>query len=117
MIKMNIGETIKLFREKSGMSQAELAKALDISGQTISSWERNRTEPNIYMIKKMAQLFNCDETELIYSSTDSQLQFDEIDNDMKEIMYIYSKLNDDQKKIVLYIMKFFINPFDSHLEI
>lgn len=57
------------------MSQEELAKALCVKRQTISSWESNRTEPNLGMVAKLAEVLQCKrqeffdeyEFELVYS--------------------------------------------------
>lgn len=38
-----IGTFIQLCRKELGMSQAELAKKLDISPQSVSNWERGDT--------------------------------------------------------------------------
>lgn len=40
------GQVIRTLREALQMSQAELARALDWSASTISSWERGRAEPS-----------------------------------------------------------------------
>lgn len=64
---MNVGEQIKYYRELNHITQTELANRLQVSRQAISSWEINRTEPNIGMIEKMSQIFNCRKTDLIGS--------------------------------------------------
>lgn len=57
-VVMSLGERIKHFRKLYGMSQGELASALgypDGEGQsTVSSWERDRTEPSRDMVQKIA---------------------------------------------------------------
>lgn len=62
---MNVGEQIKRYRELNDLTQTELAEKLGVSRQAVSSWEINRTEPNIGMIEKMAILFQCRKTDLI----------------------------------------------------
>lgn len=47
-----IEEKIKRIR-KEKISQQELANKLFVSDKTISSWEQNRTEPNLDMIVKI----------------------------------------------------------------
>lgn len=44
-MKMYIGNNIKQKRQESQLTQAELAKRLDVSDKCIWSWENNRTEP------------------------------------------------------------------------
>lgn len=49
---------IKELRKQHGWTQAELAKKLSVSQQTIGSWEVGRAEPNSDALTKLAQLFN-----------------------------------------------------------
>lgn len=41
---MNLGENISRLRAARGMSQGDLAEALDVSRQSISKWETGGTE-------------------------------------------------------------------------
>ena len=43
---MNFPEIVKMVREKSGMSQEDLARALNVSFTTINRWENGKTHPN-----------------------------------------------------------------------
>ena len=43
---MNFSELVKAAREKSGMSQEDLARALNVSFATINRWENGKTRPN-----------------------------------------------------------------------
>lgn len=43
---MNFAEIVKITREKSGMSQEELARAINVSFATINRWENGKTHPN-----------------------------------------------------------------------
>lgn len=49
---------IKEFRLKNGMTQIELAKALNISQGSVSGYETGRFEPDVETMKRMAELFN-----------------------------------------------------------
>ena len=46
----NLGNKIKKERIKNNLKQSELAKILCVSEKTISSWENNRTLPDLNMI-------------------------------------------------------------------
>ena len=48
------------------MSQEELAQKLFVSRQAVSSWENNRTQPDLDMIKKISELFDVEVEELLY---------------------------------------------------
>ncbi|MDR1701161.1 MAG: helix-turn-helix domain-containing protein [Sporomusaceae bacterium] len=43
---MNFPETVKTAREKLGLSQEDLARAIDVSFATINRWENGKTYPN-----------------------------------------------------------------------
>ena len=46
----NLGNKIKAFRTEKGLSQLELGNMLCVSDKTISSWENDRTIPDINFI-------------------------------------------------------------------
>lgn len=52
-----IGQRIWYLRITNHMTQDALAKRLYVSGNTISSWEHGRTEPNLETIVKLSELF------------------------------------------------------------
>ena len=56
---LNLGEKIKKLREDAKLTQEELANMLYVSNKTISSWEVNRTMPDINMLFKISNIFNC----------------------------------------------------------
>ena len=60
-----IGDNIKKIRKTRNMSQYELADAVHVKCQTISSWEVNRTEPNMGAIELLAAALNCRKSDLI----------------------------------------------------
>ena len=49
---MSIAENIRVMRISNNMEQKELARLLEVSNKTVSSWECGRTEPKIGMIEK-----------------------------------------------------------------
>lgn len=65
-----LGEKIKEIRKEKNISQQELAEKLFVSDKTISSWEQNRTEPNLDMIVKMCNILDISVTNLIYDNID-----------------------------------------------
>lgn len=43
---MEFSRIVKIVREKTGMNQEDLARALNVSFATINRWENGKTHPN-----------------------------------------------------------------------
>lgn len=54
---MELGEIIKNLRKEQNITQDELAKALNVSSQSISKWETNNCYPDITFIPDIAKFF------------------------------------------------------------
>lgn len=51
-------ERLVELRKLQKLTQQELANLLNVSKQTVGSWERGRTEPSIPMINELANILN-----------------------------------------------------------
>ena len=56
-IYVELARRIKEHRERLGMSQGDLAKAVFVSRQTISNWETDRTYPDVQSLLLLSKLF------------------------------------------------------------
>ena len=63
---MNIGERITQLRKEKDISQAELAKRLEVSRQAVSKWEQGASSPDT---NKLIQLAKILDTEVEYLAT------------------------------------------------
>ena len=59
------GLRIKLYREKNGYSQEDLARILDVTRRTVSRWEQNSSKPNGDELTRLATLMGVTEDELL----------------------------------------------------
>jgi putative transcriptional regulator len=50
---------IDVYRERDGLSQADLATAVGVSRQTINAVERARYDPSLTLAFKLAAYFDC----------------------------------------------------------
>ena len=50
---------VRTRRNEAGLSQADLAAAVDVSRQTINAIERDRYDPSIELAFKLAYYFDC----------------------------------------------------------
>lgn len=68
--------SIKYWRLKTGLTQAELAMKIGSTQPCISNWEDFDTEPKLYTLRRMAHIFGVDAKELM---TLTQAQEDELE--------------------------------------
>ena len=92
----NLGEKIKNIRIANNLKQSELAKMLFVSEKTISSWENNRTVPDLNMIYKISDYFKKSFYCLIN---------DELDTENTNEIEIKLKVNEEEYSRILNIIK------------
>lgn len=103
-MKIQCGENIKRQRLLNGLSQADLGRLLDVKQGAISSWEINRTEPRMGQIEKMASIFGCTKSELIYGAKETPVY----DSSVQEVVALYSKCTPEQKAAILSMLRSFV---------
>lgn len=52
--------SLKVWRAKADVTQAELADAVGVSRQTITTIERDKYDPSLELAFKLAAYFDCD---------------------------------------------------------
>lgn len=57
-------ENLRILRERTGLSQKEVAHALEIKQNTVSMWETSESMPRADKLPKLAKLYNCSIDEL-----------------------------------------------------
>lgn len=62
----NVGKNMKLLRKQKNMTQDELAEQLFVSRQTISNYENGKSNPDIEMLIKIAEILDSDVNILIF---------------------------------------------------
>lgn len=56
---------IKNIREQAGLTQVEVAKALNVSQSAVAAWETGQTLPRADKLIDIAKLLNCTIEELL----------------------------------------------------
>lgn len=56
---MSIGDNIQATRMAQGLTQEQLANAVEVSRQTIAKWESGETSPDLEHAAALARVFNC----------------------------------------------------------
>ena len=82
---MNIGAKLQDIRKKYRLKQSDLANSLQVSPQAVSKWERGENYPDIFLIRKIAALFDV--------SIDFLLGLHEEEKDVFEATVLCSGLN------------------------
>jgi len=65
-----VGTNIQRFRRKQGFSQEAMATELQVTRQTISSWETGKAFPDIDTLKRVAETLNTDVNDIIYDAAE-----------------------------------------------
>ncbi|EGD46265.1 helix-turn-helix domain protein [Ruminiclostridium papyrosolvens DSM 2782] len=92
-----VGDILKTIREEKKITQDQIAQLLNIKRQTYSSYERNKSLPDINILSKLADYFNV--------STDYLLGRSDIMNydEYKDLLISTTKiegLSDDEKQLL-----------------
>ncbi len=67
---LTLGEKVKEFRKRAGLSQEQLADKLCVSRQAITKWENDRGIPDINNLQCIAKLFDVSIDSLVNSPKD-----------------------------------------------
>ena len=78
---MEIGTRIKEHRARLGLSQDDLAQRIYVSRQTISSWENDKTYPDVQSLLILTQVFGTTVDDLIKGDVEAMTKT--IDNDVR----------------------------------
>lgn len=90
---MNIGLSMQICRETTGLSQSEVARRTGIKQQNISRWEKNENIPNILDCITLAKFYGVSLDELIlYDDTPAYIQ----PTPPTETVYTYYRSKDNK---------------------
>lgn len=66
---MTLGENIARLRAERGLSQGELAEALDVSRQSVSKWETSTSVPELDKLLRLSEVFGVSLDRLVKGET------------------------------------------------
>lgn len=90
-----MGDVIKEYRKKAGLTQAGLAEKLDVTRNAVISWETGRAKPQMEMLIKVSHLLSIPITELFHvDRTANGLTADE-----QNILNDYRRLSPEDQKV------------------
>ena len=106
------GLRIKLYREKNGYSQEDLARILGVTRRTVSRWEQNSSKPNEAELKRLATLMGVtedelfsDEDELSVLSNNKQNVLDKISDSVDNLVTGQEAINESLTNNDVYFKK------------
>ena len=77
---MELGQRLKDYRNLNKMSQEELAEKVYVSRQTISSWENDKSYPDIHSLLMLSEIFNVSLDDLVKG--DIEIMKERIDQEL-----------------------------------
>lgn len=85
-MNLKIGEVIYRLRKEHHLTQEQLAQAIGVSVPAVSKWETGTTYPDITLLPKIAQFFECSIDELMaYEQKLTPLQINQWLAECKEL--------------------------------
>lgn len=76
---MDLAEHLKTLRKKSKMTQAQVAKAIEISQQGYAYWEQGKKRPSHDNLVKIAKLFNVSIDTLVSNNKTDDIDLSEVE--------------------------------------
>lgn len=102
---MNMADSIRHYRTKSGLRQLDLGQKLGVSAQAVSKWELGKAEPDSETIQKLCQLFGINSDMLL--GIDAKISLKEMteslyqpDPEEERIITVYRSLNEDGRVFI-----------------
>lgn len=90
---MDIGQKLKDTRAKAGLTQEQVAEIIGVSRQTVSSWENNRSYPDIASILKLSDLYSLSLDELLKEDANMRKHVEESAQTLKTLWNVLCELS------------------------
>lgn len=109
---MRFHENLKTMRTEKGLTQGELAQAIDVKSYTIGDLERQRSTPDLSTLIKLADVFECSVDYLLGRENDLGL-IEVKENNLisaydHKLLQNFKPLSKAQKKLVLDYIEFIL---------
>lgn len=82
--RKKVGNNISYYRKSNGMTQSGLAEKLNYSDKAVSKWERGESVPDVYVLYRMSELFNCTINDITGFDSEKDLSEEKLDNIVKQ---------------------------------
>ena len=99
------GNELRKLRTERGMTQVELAAALDISRSAVGMYEHGERQPEFELLEKIADFFQVD-MNTVFGKTDTELYTEVYMT--RELANYFNVMNDEQKERLLHYARYLI---------
>ena len=82
--RKRVGNNISYYRKARGLTQSALAEKLSYSDKAVSKWGRGESVPDIYVIYKMSELFDCSVNDIIGKGGKDDITDDKLNEILKK---------------------------------
>lgn len=95
---------IKYFRQKMGLTQAELGRLLSVQKAAISKYELGIVPPSIEILRKLSDIFHVSIDDLVDNATSDNTSRADFDSYLNQVKIIYQgaamKLTDEDRELL-----------------
>ena len=106
-------ERIKELRQERGLSQTELAKAIDTAQPNITRWENGINDPTSTQLTKLADFFGCSTDFLLGREDDFGVKINSSAGKKTlcadDFLILFEKLTKNEQKTILTLMSVLID--------
>lgn len=103
-----LSKNLKIFRKRKGLTQENVAEALNVVRQTISKWEKGISVPDANMLIKLAEILDVSVSELIGSDVTDEKNEDMIAVELARVVEQLASRNRRSKKVLKCVLIFLI---------
>ena len=103
-----LSKNLKIFRKRKGLTQENVAEALNVVRQTISKWEKGISVPDADMLIKLAEILDVSVSELIGSDVTDEKNEDMIAVELARVVEQLASRNRRSKNILECVLIFLI---------
>lgn len=103
-----LSKNLKIFRKRKGLTQENVAEALNVVRQTISKWEKGISVPDADMLIKLAEILDVSVNELIGSDVADGKNEDMIVVELARVVDQLASRNHRSKKVLKCVLIFLI---------
>lgn len=115
---MELSAKLKFYREQNGYSQQDVADYLNISRQSISKWENDKSYPDIENLKRLSEFYKVSIDELLQENEDlkNKIEVSKTKKKLRNVEKLIDK-NEDEGVVLLIvgILSCIIFPFGYFL--